>query len=84
MKSLPVSSGDAKKVGLILGWGISPGVGKIPWNRKCNPLQCSCLENSTDSGAWRVTVHEVVGSDMTEETEYSWSPGAMCLWSSSS
>ena len=24
---------------------------------KSNPLQCSCLENSTDEGAWRVTVY---------------------------
>ena len=24
-----------------------------------NPLQYSCLENSTDRGAWRATVHEV-------------------------
>ena len=23
----------------------SPWVGKIPWSRKCNPLQYSCLEN---------------------------------------
>ena len=60
-------------------WVWSLGVGKIPWNRKCNPLQCSCLENSMNSGAWRATVHEVAGSDTTEEIEHSWSPGAMCL-----
>ena len=24
-----------------------------------NPLQCSCLENPMDSGAWRVMVHRV-------------------------
>ena len=24
---------------------FSPWVGKIPWSRKCNPLQYSCLEN---------------------------------------
>ena len=24
-----------------------------------NPLQYSCLENPTDGGAWRATVHEV-------------------------
>ena len=23
-----------------------------------NPLQCSCLENSMDRGAWWATVHE--------------------------
>ena len=31
--------------------GFNPWVGKIPWRRKCNPLQYSCLENSTDRGA---------------------------------
>ena len=30
--------------------GRSPGVGNG------NPLQCSCLENPTDGGAWRATV----------------------------
>ena len=31
-----------------------------------NPLQYSCLENSTDKGAWWVTVHGVAKeSDMT-------------------
>ena len=32
---------------------------EIPWRRECNPLQSSCLENSTDRGAWRDTVHGV-------------------------
>ena len=27
-----------------------------------NPLQYSCLENSTDRGAWRATVHGVTKS----------------------
>ena len=31
--------------------GFYPWVGKIPWRRKCNPLQYSCLENSMDGGA---------------------------------
>ena len=42
--------------------GFSPWVGKIPWRRKCNPLQYSCLENPMDSGAWRATVHGVAKS----------------------
>ena len=29
-------------------------VRKIPWNRKWQPLQYSCLENSMDRGSWRV------------------------------
>ena len=36
-----------------------PWVGKIPWRRKCNPLQYSCLENPVDRGAWWAAVHGV-------------------------
>jgi len=31
--------------------GFDPWVGKIPWKRKCNPLQYSCLGNPMDRGA---------------------------------
>ena len=34
-------------------------VGKVPWRREWLPLQCSCLENPTDRGGWRATVHGV-------------------------
>ena len=47
---------DTGDTGSILGSGRSPGVG----NGK--PLKYSCLENSMDSGARRVTVHEVAKS----------------------
>ena len=43
-------AGDTGDVGLIPGSGISPGVGNG------NPLQCSCLENSMDRGAYWATV----------------------------
>ena len=33
-----------------------------------NPLQCSCLENPRDGGAWRAAVYGVAQSDTTEET----------------
>ena len=39
--------------GSIPGLGISPGEGNG------NPLQCSCLENPIDRGAWWATVHGV-------------------------
>ena len=42
--------------------GFDPWVGKIPWRRKCNPLQYSCLDNPMDRGAWRATVHRVAKS----------------------
>ena len=32
------------------------------WRRKCNPLQCSCLENLRDGGAWWAAVHGVAQS----------------------
>ena len=46
VKNLPVNSEDARDVGLISGWGRSPGEGKG------YPFQYSCLENSMDGGAW--------------------------------
>ena len=42
--------------------GFDPWVGKIPWRRACNPLQCSCLVNPMDRGAWWATVHGVAKS----------------------
>ena len=41
-------------------------VGKIPWSRKWQPLQYSCLENSMHRGAWWAAVHGVTELDMTE------------------
>ena len=53
VKNLPVNAGD---VGLIPGWGKSPGEGNG------NPLQYSSLGNSMDRGAWQATVHGVAKS----------------------
>ena len=39
--------------GSIPGWGRSPGGGHG------NQLQYLCLENPTDRGDWRATVHSV-------------------------
>ena len=36
--------------------------------RNGNPLQCSCLENPRDGGAWWAAVSGVTQSDMTEAT----------------
>ena len=47
---------------------FNPGVRKIPWKRKRQPLQYSCLENPTDRGAWKVTVHGVTKSQTQEST----------------
>ena len=35
-----------RDVGLVPGWGRSPGIGNG------NPFQYSCLENHMDRGAW--------------------------------
>ena len=43
-------------MGLIPGSERSPGVGNG------NLLQYSCLENSMDRGAWRITVHGITKS----------------------
>ena len=32
---------------------------RLPWRRTRRPLQCSCLENPMDRGAWWATVHGV-------------------------
>ena len=40
-------------------YGFDPRVGKSPWSRKWQPLHSCCLENPTDRGVWRATVHGV-------------------------
>ena len=54
----------ARDTGSVLGPGRSPRGGNG------NPLQYSGLENPTDRGAWRATVHRVAESDLTEATEH--------------
>ena len=50
--------------GHVRGWNSTPQ-GSIPGLRRSsgegngNPLQYSCLENSTDRGAWEAAVHGV-------------------------
>ena len=46
--------------------GRSPWMGKVPWRRIWQPLQCSRLGNPMDRGAWWATVHGV-----TKETRLS-------------
>ena len=47
--------------------GSIPGSGRSPGEGNGNPLQYSCLENPTDIGTWRGTVHGMAESDMTEQ-----------------
>ena len=53
VKNPPANAGDAGDVDLIPESGSSPGEGNG------DPLQCSCLGNPMDRGAWRATVHGV-------------------------
>ena len=55
-KNPPGNAGGTRDVGTIPGFGRSPGGGHD------NPLQYSCLENPTDRGAWKATVHKVAKS----------------------
>ena len=69
MLGLPYSS-DSKESACSAGdLGSIPGSGRCPGEGNGNPLQYSCLENSTDRGAWRATVQDSWSrqeSDMTE------------------
>ena len=61
VKNSPTSAGNKRQE-------FDPwiGLGRSPEEGSGNPLQYSCLENSTDRGAWRATVHGVAKLDMTE------------------
>ena len=56
------NAGAAGDAGSLPGWGRSPGRGHG------NPLHYSCLENPTERGAQRATVHRVTKS----ETRLKW------------
>ena len=47
VKSPPANTGDARHMVLI------PGLGRFPGGGNGNLLQCSCLEDSMDTGAWQ-------------------------------
>ena len=55
-KTPSANAGDQRDGGSIPGLGGSPGGGNG------NPPQDSCLENPTDRGAWRATVHGITRS----------------------
>ena len=56
VKKTACSAEDTVDVGLIPGWGRSPGEGNS------NPLHYSCLRHPMDRGAWWATVHGVAKS----------------------
>ena len=56
VKNLHAKAGATEDVGLI------PESERSPSEGYGNPLQCSCLKNSMDRGAWWATVHGVAKS----------------------
>ena len=53
VKNLPANAGDTSSI---------PGSGRSTGEGNGNPLQCSCLENPMDRGAWWATIHGVTKS----------------------
>ena len=63
VENLPANTGDIKDIGLIPGWGRSPGEGDGYL------LKYFSLENPMDTGAWWAAVRgSHKQSDMTEPT----------------
>ena len=56
------SKESACNSGAAGGMSSIPGLGGSPGGRQGNPLQCSCLENPWDRGAWWATVQRVAKS----------------------
>ena len=55
VKNLPANAGHM---------GSIPELGRSLGEGNGNPLQCSCLGNPTDSGAWQATVNTVSKSQI--------------------
>ena len=56
VKNPPANAGNRRDM------SSTPGLGRSPGGGHGNPLQCSCLENLMDRGAWQATVHRVIKS----------------------
>ena len=57
--------------------GSIPGSGRSPREGNGNPLQCSCLENPMDGGAWWTTVHGVAKS-RTRLSDFTFTSTSLC------
>ena len=56
VKNPAANAGEVRDGGSIHWQGRSSG------GEHGNPLQCSCLENAMDRGAWQATIHRVAKS----------------------
>ena len=71
-------------LGVGYDWATSPSLFTfMHWRRKWQPLQCSCLENPRDWGAWWAAVYGVAQSRTrlkrfsSSSSSCGWSPGCM-------
>ena len=58
----PVASAGKDSACNLRDPGLIPGLGRFPEEGNSKPLQCSCLENPMDRGAWGATAHGVTES----------------------
>ena len=65
--ALVVKNPPATAVG-VRDKASTPGLGRPPGGGHGNPLQCYCLENPMDRGAWRAQSRGLKKSDMAEAT----------------
>ena len=56
VKNALANAGNARDVGSV------PGLERFPGRQNGNPLQCACLGNPMDRGAWWATVHGIAKS----------------------
>ena len=71
IQGFPVNSDDKDSDCKAEDPGAIPGSERSPGEGNGYPLQYSCLENSTDRGAWRATVHRVAKSQTRLSDEHS-------------
>ena len=71
VKNPPANAGEVRDVGPIPGWGKSLGEGHG------NPLQCSCLENPVDRGAWWAPVYSIIAQTVKRLPTRREAPGSI-------
>ena len=49
--------------------GLVPGSGRRPGGETGSPLQCACLGDPMDRGAWRAAAHGVTTKQQQQERE---------------